>query len=35
MLISSESGFPEMGHYVSFKLIDHIPLMINLVINLL
>ena len=29
MLITWEAGFPEMGHYVYFKLIGNIPLVIN------
>ena len=30
MLITWEARFPEMGHYVEFKLTDNIPLVINL-----
>ena len=30
MLITWEVGFPEMGHYVKFKLLGNIPLVISL-----
>ena len=30
MLITWEAGFPDMGHYVLFKLIGNIPVVINL-----